>query len=64
MSDFYSLAVGLMCASAAESIFERELRITTERDVMRNHTPSIPPVPGAVAPVLVPGSDYGSKVAP
>jgi len=62
MSDLFG--ANLMYASAAESVFDRELRSLVEREVMSNPPAAIPPVPGAVAPVLIPGSDYGSKVTP
>jgi hypothetical protein len=48
-ADYFGLAVSLMCASAAETIFDRELRAETARDVLAN---TIQPVPDAVAPVL------------
>lgn len=48
-ADYFGFSVGLMYASAAETIFDRELRALVEREVLSN---SIPPVPGAVAPVL------------
>lgn len=51
-ADYFGLAVGLMCASAAETIFDRELRSITEREVMSNPAQVIPPIPGAVAPTF------------
>lgn len=51
-ADYFGLGVVLMCASAAETIYDRELRRTVEREVMSNPPPAIPPVPGAVAPVI------------
>lgn len=33
-ADYFGLAVGLMCSSAAETVFDRELRPIVEREVM------------------------------
>ncbi len=51
-ADYYGLAVGLMCASAAETVFDRELQRLTFKEVMSNPPPSIPTVAGAVAPTF------------
>lgn len=51
-ADYFGLAVGLMCASAQETIYDRELRRLTERDAMSKPPAAIPPVPGAVAPTF------------
>ena len=51
-ADYFSLAVGLMCSSAAETIYDRELRDVVMREVLSNPAPAIPPIPGAVAPTF------------
>ncbi len=51
-ADYFGFAVGLMCASAQETIFDRELRRLTEREMMSNPPAAIPPIPGAVVPMF------------
>ena len=51
-ADYFGLAVGLMCASATETIFDRELRKLVEREMMSDPPAAIPPVPGAIAPTF------------
>lgn len=51
-ADYFGLAVGLMCASAVETVYDRELRDAVMREVMSNPPAAIPPVPGAVAPTI------------
>lgn len=50
--DYFGLGVSLMCASAAETVFDRELRAIMDREAYSNPPAAIPPVPGAVAPIL------------
>lgn len=51
-ADYFGLAVGLMCASAQETIFDRELRDVVMREVLLNPPAAIPPVPGATPPLF------------
>lgn len=51
-ADYFGLGVALMNASAAETLFDRELRKIIDREFYRNPPYSIPPIPGVVAPIL------------